>query len=222
MWWDLCPRSWNGDTKLRGRCLLHSSPSSCPHTRSFTKVSLVLTCSGTLSKISHLSGIWYFIIKMGVGGIIIPILQITKVGYREVRKLLKVKVKYLSSVYLPSCVRLFVTPWTAGHQASLFITNSQSLLKLMSIKSVMQSNHLILCHPLLLLPSVFPSIRVFCNESAFASGGQSIGASASASNDYSGLISFRIDWFDLLAVQGVKYLVKGNPDIKRKCVCLDL
>ena len=94
-----------------------------------------------------------------------------------------------------------MTPWTTVHQASLSITNSWSLLKLISIESVMLSNHLILHCPLLLLPSVFPSIRVFSNESA----GQSIGVSASnisLSNEYSGLISFRMDWLDLLAVQG--------------------
>ena len=85
------------------------------------------------------------------------------------------------SVQSLSCVQLFVTPWTAAHQASLSITNSQSPPKPMSIKLVMPFNHLILCHPLLLLPSIFPSIRVFSNESAFASGGQSIRASASAS-----------------------------------------
>ena len=104
------------------------------------------------------------------------------------------------SVQSLSCVWLFVTPWTAARQASLSITNSQSLLKLMSIELVMSSNHLILCRPLLLLPSVFPSIRVFSNES----GDQSIVVSAlaiSLSNEYSGLISFRIDWLDLLAVQ---------------------
>ena len=86
-----------------------------------------------------------------------------------------------SSVQLLSRVRLFMTPWTAAHQASLSITNSQSPLRLMSIESVMPSNHLILCHPLLLLPSIFPSIRVFSNESALRIGGQSIGVSASTS-----------------------------------------
>ena len=86
-----------------------------------------------------------------------------------------------SSVQLLSHVWLFVTPRTAAHQASLSNTNSQSLLKLMSIESVMRSNHLILCHPLFLPPSIFPSIRVFSNESLFASGGQSIGVSASTS-----------------------------------------
>ena len=105
------------------------------------------------------------------------------------------------SVQLLSCVRLFVTPWTAACQASLSITNSRRLLKLMSIESVMTSNYLILCHPLLLLPLVFPSIRVFSKESVFTSGGQSIRVSSSAS-EYSGLISFRIDWKDLLADQG--------------------
>ena len=104
-----------------------------------------------------------------------------------------------------SHVQLFATPWTAAHQASLSITNSQSLLKLMSIELVIPSNHLILCHPLLLLPSIFPSIRVFSNESVFATGGQNIGSfsfSISPSKEYSGPISFRMDWLDLLAVQG--------------------
>ena len=102
-----------------------------------------------------------------------------------------------------SCVRLFVTPWTAARQVSLSITNSQSLLKLMSIESVMPSNHLILCHPLVLPPSIFPSIRVFSNESVLHIMWPKYWSfSISPSNEYSGLISFRIDWFDLLAVQG--------------------
>ena len=90
-------------------------------------------------------------------------------------------VRYISSVQLLSHVQLFATTWTAACQASLSITNSQSLLKLMSMELVMPSNHLILCHPLLLLPSIFPSIRVFPVSQFFASGGQSIGVSASAS-----------------------------------------
>ena len=89
------------------------------------------------------------------------------------------------------------TPWTAARQASLSITNSRRLLKLMSIESVMPSNHLILCGPLLLPPSIFPSIRVFSNESVLR-----ISFSISPSNEYSGLISFRMDWLDSLAVQG--------------------
>ena len=108
----------------------------------------------------------------------------------------------LSSVQSLICVQLFVTPWTAAHKASLFITNSWSLLKLMSIESVMPSNHLILCHPLL-LPSIFPSIRLFSSESALHIRWPKYWSfSISPSNEYSGLISFRIDWFDLLAVQG--------------------
>ena len=98
-----------------------------------------------------------------------------------------------------------MTPWTAGHQASLSITNSWSLLKLMSIESVMPSNHLILCCPLLLQPSVFPSIRVFSNKSVLRIQWPkywSLSFRISPSNEYSGLISFRIDWFDLLTVQG--------------------
>ena len=96
-------------------------------------------------------------------------------------------------------------PWTAAHQASLPITNPQSLLKLMSIESVKPTNHLILCHPLLLLPSIFPSIRVFSNESALRIRWPkfwSFSFSISPSTEYSGLISFRMDWLDLLAVQG--------------------
>ena len=112
-----------------------------------------------------------------------------------------------SSVQSLSHVRLFVTPWTAAHQASLSITNSQRLFKLMSVESVMSSNHLILCHPLLLLPSIFPSIRVFYNESVLhirwpKYWSFSFSFSISPSNEYSGLSSFTIDWLDLLAVQG--------------------
>ena len=112
---------------------------------------------------------------------------------------------FFSSVQSLDRVRLFVTPWTAAHQASLSITNSPSLLKLKSIKLVMPSNHLILCRPLLLLPSIFPSIRVFSKESVLpirCPKYWSFGFSISPSSEYSGLISFRIDWFDLLAVQG--------------------
>ena len=98
-----------------------------------------------------------------------------------------------------------MTPWTAACQASLSITNSQSLLKLMSIESVMPSNHLILCHPLLLPPSIFLSIRVFSNESVLHSRWPKywhFNFSISPSNEYSGLISYRMNWFNLLAVQG--------------------
>ena len=104
-----------------------------------------------------------------------------------------------------SYAQLFAIPWTAAYQASLSFTISWSLLKLMSIESVMPSNHLILCHPLLLLPSIFSSIRVFSNESALWIRWPkywSFNFSISPSNKYSRLISFRIDWFDLLAVQG--------------------
>ena len=113
--------------------------------------------------------------------------------------------KQFSSVQLLSHVQLFATPWTATGQASLTITDSKSLLKLMSIESVMPSNHLILCHSLLLLPSTFPSIRVFSNESVLCIRWPkywSFSISNSPSNEYSGLISFRIYWFDFLAVQG--------------------
>ena len=100
---------------------------------------------------------------------------------------------------------LFATPWTAALQASLCFTISQSLLKFVSIESVILSNHLILCHPLLLLPSIFPGIRVFSNESALCIRWPkywSFSFSISPSNEYAGLISFRMNWLDLLAVQG--------------------
>ena len=108
-------------------------------------------------------------------------------------------------VQLLSQVRLFATPWTAARQASVSITNSQSLLKLLSIELVMPSNHLILCHSLLLPPSIFPSIRVFSNESALRIRWPkywSFSFNISPSNEHSGLISFRMGLLDLLAVQG--------------------
>ena len=102
-------------------------------------------------------------------------------------------------------VWLFATPWTAAHQASLFVSNSQSLPKLMSIELVMPSNHLILCRPLLFLPSIFPSIRIFSNESALHIRWPkywNFSFNISPANEHPGLISFRMDWLDLLAVQG--------------------
>ena len=112
----------------------------------------------------------------------------------------------LSSVQISHSVMSdFATPWTAAHQASLSITNSRSLLKLMTIESVMPSNHLILCHPLLFLPSIPPSIGVFSNESTVHMRQPkywSFSFSISPSNEHSGLISFGMDWLDLLAVQG--------------------
>ena len=110
-----------------------------------------------------------------------------------------------SSVQSLSHIWLFATPWTAAHQASVSIANSRSLLKLTSIELVMPSNDLILCHPLLLLPSILPSIRVFSNESVLRIRWPkywSFSFSISPSNEYSRLISFRMDWLDLLAVQG--------------------
>ena len=119
-----------------------------------------------------------------------------------------------SSVQSLSHVWLFVTPWTTAYQASLSITNSWSLLKLMSIESVMPSNHLILCRPLLLLPSIFPSIRVFSNESALHIRWPkywSFSFSISPFNEHPGLISFRMDWLDLLTVQGtIKSLLQHH------------
>ena len=126
----------------------------------------------------------------------------------------------ITSVQSLSCVRLFVTPWTATHQASLSFTTSQSLLKLMSIELVMPSNHLILCRPLLFLPSIFPSIRVFSNESVLCIRWPkywSFSFSISPFNEYSGLISFRMDWLDLLAVQGtLRSLLQHHST----CICM--
>ena len=113
--------------------------------------------------------------------------------------------KYIHFSSVTQSFWVFVTPWTAACQASLSITNSQSLLKLMFIKLVMPSNHFIFCHPPLLLPSIFPSIRVFSNELALLIRWPkywSFSFSISPSSEYSGQISFRIDWLDLLAVQG--------------------
>ena len=110
-----------------------------------------------------------------------------------------------SSVQLLSHVQLFATPWTAAHQASLFITNSWSPPKAVSIESVMPSNHLILCRPLLLLPSIFPSIRVFSNESALCIRWPkywSCSFKISPTNEHPGPISFKMDWLDLLVVRG--------------------
>ena len=120
---------------------------------------------------------------------------------------------YGQSVQSLSRVRLFVTPWTAAHWASLSIINSRSLLKLMFIKSVMPSNHLILCCPLLLPPSIFPSIRVFSSKSVLHIRWPkywSFSLSISPSNEYSGLISFRIDWLDLVVQGTLKSLLQHH------------
>ena len=119
--------------------------------------------------------------------------------------LFSMSVSPFSSVQLLSCVQLFATPWTTARQASLSVTNSWSPPKPMSIEFVMPSNHLILCHPLLLLPSIFPRIRVFSNESVLRMRWPmywSFSFSISPLNEYSGLISFRMDWLDLLTVKG--------------------
>ena len=121
---------------------------------------------------------------------------------------------HLSTVQSLNCVRLFATPWSEAYQASLSITNSRSSLELMSIESVMPSNHLILCHPLLLLSSIFPSIGVFSSESVLHIRWPkywSFSFSISPSNEYSRFICLRMDWFDFLAVQGTpKSLLQHN------------
>ena len=130
--------------------------------------------------------------------------------------------KQLSSIQSLSRVQLSATPWTAAHQASVSITNSRNLLKLMSMESVMLSNHLILCHPLLLLPSIFPSIRVFSNESVLRIRWPkywSFSFLISPSNEYSGLISFRIHWWDLLAVQGTLKSLLQHHSSKASIFC---
>ena len=122
-----------------------------------------------------------------------------------------------SSVQSLSRVRLFATPWTAAHQASLSITNSWSLLKLTSTELVMPSNYLILCCPLLLLPSIFPSIKVFSKDSVLRIRWPkywSFSFSINPSNEYSGLVSFRMDWLDLLAVQGTCKSLLPTPQFK--------
>ena len=150
------------------------------------------------------------------GHISMPFLKITIQAEHQNEN----KVYQFSSVQSLSHVQLLGTPWTAARQASLFITNSWSLLKLMSIESVMPSNHLMLCRPLLLLPSVFPSIRVFSNESVLCIRWPkywSFSYSISPSNEYSGLISFRMDWLDLLAVQVTfKSLHQNHTSISSK------
>ena len=124
-----------------------------------------------------------------------------------------------SSVQLLSRVRLFATPWTAAHQASLSITNSQSLFKLMSVEVVMPSNYLILYHPLFLLPSIFPSIKVFSNESDLPIRWLkywNFSFSISPSNEYSGLISFRMAWLDLLAAKGLSRVFSNTTGQKHQ------
>ena len=134
-------------------------------------------------------------------------------GWKTVKKVWGIILGF-SSVQLLSCIRLFATPWIASRQASLSITNSRSSPKLMCIESLMPSSHLILCRPLLLLPPIPPSIRVFSNESTLCMRWPkywSFSFSISPSNEHPGLISFRMDWLDLLAVQGtLKHLLQHH------------
>ena len=142
----------------------------------------------------------------------------SEVEWQWVKLVKKVKRYHQSSVQSLGRVQLFAAPWTATCQASLSITNSWSWLKLMSIESVMPSNHFILCCPLLLPPSIFPSIRVFPNESALCIRWPkywSFSFSISPPDEHSGLISLRIDWLDLLAVQGI---LKSSPTPQFKSI----
>ena len=155
---------------------------------------------------------WYSLLPCPLNGFVIPVVGRVGDGRPKARA---------GSIQSLSRVRLFETPWTAARQASLSITSFRSLPKLMSIESVMPSSHLILCHPLLLLPSIFPSIRVFSNESALCIRWPkywSFSFSISPSNEYSGLISFRMDCLDLLLCRGVKGFCVWNaywvPDVR--------
>ena len=143
----------------------------------------------------------------------------SRIGGQNVQfYVLDVKILQFSSVQSLSHVQLFATPWTAARQASLSITNSWSLLRLISIESVMPSNYLIFGHPLLLPPSIFPSIRVFSNESALCIKWPkywSFSFNISPSSEYSGMISFRMDWLDLLAVQGTLKMVFSNTTVQK-------
>ena len=144
-----------------------------------------------------------FLPHQASGGARVPEVCVPQTSYADVLTLSTSAVVVVESL---SHVWLFVTPWTATCQASLSFTIFWSLLKLMSIETVMPSNHLILCHPLLFLPSIFPSIRVFSDESVLCIRWPkywSFSFSISSSNEYSGLISFRTGWFDLLTVQGI-------------------
>ena len=159
---------------------------------------LIFFCYLTVSFANYPS---YRTLTMVVKALILKLLFYMLMYFQNSLQLAPVQ---FSSVQLLSHVWLFVTPWTAARQASLSITNSWSLLKLMSIELVMPSNRLILCYPLL-LPSIFPSIRVFSNETALCIRWpkySSFSFSSSPSNEYSALISFKIDWFHLPSVQG--------------------
>ena len=176
-----CHNRMEGYGKLSLACLL------------FSKFILACDCLSQLVGSIYISNTFYYIY----------IYFLVKYVILYWKKIYLTLVQF-SSVQSLSHVWLFETPWTAACHASVSITNSQSLLKLMSITSVMPANHLTLCHPLLILPSIFPSIRVFSNEAVLHitwSNYWSFSFSISLSNEYWGLISFRIYWFDLLAVQ---------------------
>ena len=146
-----------------------------------------------------------------------PTVPRTLVSIYMAAESMMVRFIWLAPYLLSSHVQLFATPWTAALQASLYFTVSQSLLRLMYIESVMPANHLILCCPLLLLPSIFPSIRVFSNELTLWIRWPMHGSfSISPSNEYSRLISFRIDWLDLLAVKGTLRSLLQDSDHSSK------
>ena len=148
-----------------------------------------------------------------------PASRINSTKLPQLRCVLYNTIVQFSSVQSLRCVRLFATPWIAARQASLSVTNSRSLLKLMSIESVMPSSHLILCRPLLLPPPIPSSIRVFSNESTVRMWWPkdwSYSFSISPSNEHPGLISFRMDWLDLLAVQGLSRVFSNTTAQKHQ------
>ena len=172
----------------------------------------------TISKCTHIVMLY----TLSIYNFICPLLVNLSKQKKKNQYLSNILPFQFSSVQLISCVQLFATPWTAACQASLSITNSQSFLKLMSVESVMPSNHLLLCHPLLLLPSVFPSIKVFSSESVLCIKWPKYwSVSMSPSNEYLGMISLRIDWFDLLAVQGTLKSLLQHYSLKASSANLD-
>ena len=173
------------------------------HTCIFFNILVIMLSLGFISENLDFE-MWEVFFPSETPGAFVDLLDVASWPFRWISLLLRWEVQF-SSVQSLSCVQLFVTPWTAARQASLSIINSRSLLRFTSIESVMPSSHLILCRPLLLLPPIPPSIRVFSSESTLRMRWPkywSFSFSISPSNEHPGLVSFRTDWLDLLAVQG--------------------